>query len=267
LTFDLRAPVEVEVPQGRYQLISKTAPNIEGEFLYRLSHPLGEYVIDAGKRAATPAAHVTFDISGHPTRIAAIEELQGRSGWLTLQHLTIESFEPEEYLLFSAVDDEGRAIVQETCEKLFRCAASVEQDPDVPDAATDRLEADSKRHASATVARSLEINNKYFEHERETLERWAEDKVLAAEKELADTKAQIKALGRQARLATTTDEQHAIQTKITELERRKRRQRQQIFDVEDKIVDQRDQLIDALEKQMSQSTSSEHVFTIRWSVI
>jgi hypothetical protein len=47
-------------------------------------------------------------------------------------------------------------------------------------------------HADADVACSLEDNNRLFSEERERLEKWAEDMVFAAEKELADTKAQIK---------------------------------------------------------------------------
>ena len=71
----------------------------------------------------------------------------------------------------------------------------------------------------------------------ERLERWADDMVLGAEKELADTKAQIKAVNRQARLATTLAEQHDLQLKLRDLERQQRRQRQRIFDVEDEIKD------------------------------
>jgi len=91
--------------------------------------------------------------------------------------------------------------------------------------------------------------------------------VLAAEKELKDTKERIKALTRQARLATTTEEQHALQKQIQELEKQKRRQRQRIFDVEDEIMAKRDELIEKLEKRMRQRTSVEPLFTIRWSVV
>ena len=45
-----------------------------------------------------------------------------------------------------------------------------------------------------------------------------------------------------------------------------RRQRQRIFDVEDEIIAKRDQLIASLEKRLSQRTSVEHLFTIRWAV-
>lgn len=267
LTFDLFDPPDHGFRRGRYHLISKTQANITGEFLYRLSHPLGEHVINTGKRCPTPIAEVTFNISRHPTRITAVEALKGRSGWLLLQRLVIESLQTEEYLLFSAFDDSGRSLDQEICEKLFRCAGSVRPTALPSSEVAERLAGDAQRHSEATIARSLENNNVFFRKERERLERWADDMVIAAEKELADTKAQIKVMNRQARLATTLEEQHAIQLKIRELERQQRRQRQRIFDVEDEIKEKRDQIIETLERRLSQRTSNNRLFTIRWRVI
>jgi predicted nucleic acid-binding Zn-ribbon protein len=90
--------------------------------------------------------------------------------------------------------------------------------------------------------------------------------VLSAEKALLDTKEQIKALRRQARQAVTLEEQHAIQESIQKLERQQRRQRQDIFSVEDEIMVKRDALIDSLEKRLAQRTQTETLFTIRWTV-
>ena len=81
--------------------------------------------------------------------------------------------------------------------------------------------------------------------------------VIAAEKELKDTKQQINVLNRQSRLASTMEEQHELQEKIQDLEKKKRRQRQQIFDLEDEIAQKRDDLISALERRMTQKTISE----------
>jgi len=53
---------------------------------------------------------------------------------------------------------------------------------------------------------------------------------------------------------------------VKELEQKKRRLRQRIFDVEDDIADKRDELIDALERRLAQRTQSERLFTIRWRV-
>ncbi len=91
--------------------------------------------------------------------------------------------------------------------------------------------------------------------------------MYAAEKDLADTKAQIKAVRRQSRLATTLDEQNELQQKITALEKKQRKQRQQIFQVEDQIAEKRDQLIDGLQKRMSQKTKITPLFTIQWRVV
>ncbi len=137
---------------------------------------------------------------------------------------------------------------------------------DVPYSERQRLAADADRHANATISKSLERNNHHFNEAREQLEKWADDRVLAAEKELHDTKEQIKALNRQAWQATTVEEQHQLQEKIKDLEKKKRRQRQRIFDVEDEIMEKRDSLIDALEKRMQQRTESTPLFTIRWIV-
>jgi hypothetical protein len=267
LRFDLETPPRHGILPGHYRLISKEHENVPGTFLYRLSHPLGEYAVETGKALGTPVARVTFDIGGRPTRIALVEAVKGRSGWLHLQRLLIDSFEREEYLLFSGVDDEGRSLDQETLEKLFHCEAKADPLSSLTSDVEARLAAEADRHARATISRSLEENNRHFHEARERLERWADDMVVAAEKELKDTKERIKALNRQARLATTTEEQHAIQEQVKDLEKQKRRQRQRIFDVEDEIMAKRDGLIEKLEKRMRQRTNVEPLFTIRWSVV
>ncbi len=86
---------------------------------------------------------------------------------------------------------------------------------------------------AATIACVLEANRRLFNEEREKLERWADDKLMAAEEALKNTKARIAQLKREARKATTLQEQESIQREISELERKQRHQRQEIFNVED----------------------------------
>ena len=277
LAFDLEQPPRDEIPKGRYHLISKSHPRADEDggderslFLYRLSHPLGEHVVDGAKALPTPPDQVVFDVSNHPTRISVIEALCGKTGYLTLTRLTIDSYEREEYLLFSGFDDEGGTLDQETMERLFGCAGQIKNrgrgDGAVPAAASQRLAAEAEQHAKATVSRSLEQNSRHFNEAREKLEKWAEDMVLSAEKALQDTKEQVKALRRQARQAVTLAEQHEIQEKTQRLERQQRRQRQEIFKIEDEIMEKRDQLIDSLERRLTQRTESETLFTMRWAV-
>lgn len=273
LVFDLFEPPAAEIEKGRYHLISKSGHHFDQEgdepsrFLYRMSHPLGENVLSSGKSIETPIAEVVFDISNHPTKISLIENLRGTSGYLTLNRLIVESYEREEYLLFSGFDDDGKSLDQETMEKLFACSGRVLDLPTIGSASTSRLASDSDRHAKATLSRSLEENNQHFNEARERLEKWADDMVISAEKELRDTREQIKAQRRLARQAVTLEEQHQIQEKLKSLEIRQRRQRQAIFDVEDEIIEKRDLLIDKLEKRLVQKTETETLFTIRWQVV
>jgi len=274
LAFDLDRPPREDIPKGRYHLISKSHRRADDDateepslFLYRLSHPLGEHVVDGAKAAATPPAQIVFDVTHHPTRLSVIETLRGKRGHLTLTRLTIDSYEREEHLLFSGFDGTGASLDQETMEKLFACAGRIVTEAGAtPGAVAERLAAEADRHAKATVSRSLEQNSRHFNEAREKLEKWADDMVLSAEKALADTKEQIKALRRQARQTVTLAEQHEIQEKIQKLERQQRRQRQDIFKAEDEIMEKRDGLIDSLERRLAQRTETETLFTIRWAV-
>jgi len=273
-TFDLAVSPRDDIPTGRYHLISRSRPADDGRdsagsglYLYRLSHPLGEQVVEEAKETDTPAVRILFDVTNHPVRIAAVEALRGRRGYLTLTRLSITSFEPEDYLLFSGFTDDGAALDQELMEKLFRCGGLVSERLSIPEAIARRLAGDADRHVAATLSLSLETNNRVFQEARDKLEKWADDMVFSAERALSDTKERIKALRREARQAVTLDEQHRIQEEIQKQERRQRRQRQEIFEVEDEIMERRDRLIDELESRLSRHTSTQTLFTIGWAVV
>jgi ERCC4-related helicase len=274
LAFDLREPPGPDISAGRYHLISKSQPapghdrsEEQGRYLYRLSHPLGENVVSNGKALPTPSAEIVFDVTNHASRVHVVETLRGKSGYLRLTRLQIDSYEREEHFLFSGFDDAGAELDQETMEKLFACSGCVSAATVIPAQLGQRLNADAAQHARATVSLSLEQNSAHFNQAREKLEKWADDMVLAAEKALGDTKEQIKALRREARQAATLEQQHVIQEKLQKLERQQRRQRQEIFTVEDEIMEKRDSLIDQLERRLAQRTEAETIFTVRWRVV
>src|SRR5690554_1970179 len=266
--FMLVQPPKSDLKPGHYQLIRKdlSAEKISADHLYRLTHPLGEYVLEEAKQLETPTAAITFDITNHPSKISVIEALKGQSGWLCLDLLTVDSFQREERLVFTGLKADGKPLDAETCERLFACK-SAGSAPSIADTPPALLQANAERHCQAVISRILEANNRFFQAEREKLEKWADDKILAAEQALQDTKAKIRGLKRESRQAETVEQQHGIQRQIRELERLQRRQRQQIFDVEDSIIEKRDQLIDTLEPRMNQHIQTTRLFTIQWHVV
>lgn len=267
--FSLTNPPQTEgasIFAGRYQLIrGATQPDMLAH-AYRLSHPLGEWSIAASLHAPTPLATIKFDYDRYGARVSSVEQLRGQAGWLTLMRLEVASFETTEWLLFSGCTDNGKPLDQETCEKLLNMpAASKPQllSEQVPVG----LQADSQRRIEATIAEVLETNQRLFNAERDKLERWADDKLLSAEEALKNTKARIAQLKRDARKAATLQEQQDIQNELSELERKQRRLRQDIFDVEDEIIAKRDELIDSLQQRLQQKTTSQTLFTLRWQVV
>lgn len=264
LAFDLHQSPITSSRAGHYRLISKGRANIPGEFLYRLNHPLGEHTVAQAKGHPCPLAEVVFDITRHPAKVSVIAQLKGKSGWITLQHLRIDSLEREDHLLFSGFDDEGNDLDQETCERLFSIEGSSCETATV--ALPARLSREAARHVAATLNRSLETNHRHFQEARDQLDQWAEDMELASQKQLEDLKRQIRDLQRRSRQAPTLQEEKAMQDQILKLEQAKRRQRQRIFEIEDEIEDKRKTLVAALEARLQQKTQTTPLFTIRWKV-
>jgi len=268
-SFTLTQAINYDLPAGNYELIrlnGETREISQHSHAYRLTHPLGEYVIEQGRDADTPTKEVIFDYQQHDAKVAIAEQLQGQSGWLSLSLLTIEALQTDQYLIFTGINDEGKVLDGEICQKLFNLPGRQTEQP-LAQVAPEGLHNQAQCQLDATLSKAMEANNQFFQEEREKLEKWADDKVLSAEQALQDTKAKIRSLKRESRQALSIDEQQAAQKELRELERLQRRQRQQIFDVEDEIMEKRDQLIEQLEQRLKQKTETTELFTIRWRVV
>jgi ERCC4-related helicase len=266
LQFELATAPTAGTEPGHYHLIQKGQATPLGGHVYRLTHPLGEYVLDTGRRLDAPVCELVFDLSASPQRIAALEQLPNRTGWLELNLLELESFQLEEHLVFSAQTDDGQWLDAEACQRLLELPGRV-ADNQPQTALPNQFEVNVRRQIDAALAKALDENNTYFQAEREKLDQWAEDRLHAAEQTLHDTKARIKDAKRRARAAATVEEQGRIQEEIKGLERQQRRQRQDIFTVEDEIEAKRDELIAALERRLNQRSHSVPLFRLRWQLI
>lgn len=265
LSFELHKSLGVASPQGRYQLIQKDKAAAEHSHTYRLTHPLGEHVLNSGRNLPCPLGKIKFDLSSYQGKISVLENLQSTQGWLELNLLELDSFQREEHLVFSACTDKGEILDTEICERLFNLSAEVLETQKIEPPASFAQQV--ARQLEATLSQALEENNHYFKREQEKLEIWADEQIQAAEHALEDTKLKLRDLKRQARQAQSVEEQKAAQENIKKLERQQRRQREQVFDVEDQIEERRDSLIAALEKRMHQQSSHQTLFRLHFEII
>lgn len=262
LTFALkRAPDGLDVPIGGYGI----AKNGLSEYRYRLGHPLAQHVIARARERNLNGAALVFDYSGWPAKAVNIEPLVGQSGILAARCLSFSGFDEQDHILLAARTDDGCDIDPDIIRRLFEMPCR-QADGEIGHDRTllDPILAQREQDVIEALKRQ---NAQWFSEESRKLEKWAEDKVFAAEKELQDAKARILELKREARAAESPEQQHRIQTQIQELEKSKRRLRQRIFEVEDEIIEERDQMITDLEARLKQDINRQELFTVRWAVV
>ncbi|MBD3383460.1 DEAD/DEAH box helicase [candidate division KSB1 bacterium] len=267
LQFDLAKSPLQSVKTGTYHLISKNKKTHKSEFLYRLSHPLGEYVLTAARSTATPPAKLYFDISNHPKKISAIQALKGQSGWLALRAVRIHSFEEEDYILFVAFSDKGKVLDDDTCRSMFYCRAAASTLRDLPGEVEKKIKKTTEEKTKQILHDSAALNMQYFLQACEKLDSWAEETISTAENDLFRNRSEIETKLRLSRQAPDTSTLHKYRIELQQLQNQKRKLRQRLFETEDEIYVQRDDLIRKLENRMQAEHQSEDLFTIRWTII
>lgn len=266
----LNAAPAPDIPTGRYQLIS-TAKSEEDyaateAHLLRTSSPLGVWILDSAKSQPVPMAAVNFQVTGHVRKHTVLAPLVGKTGSLRLDKLTLDGDVREEYLLFSAILDDGANLDQEIVQKLFDLNTTMAGSADIAAEWTGRLAADAERLAQATLTRAAEAGNQRFKQVQSQINQWADDKIAAAEQEVDAIRKLLRTARREADLAETVQAQAQATEEIARLEARKRRAKQAIDDVEDRVEEDRRALLRRLQARCQQRQSREALFTIRFAI-
>jgi adenine-specific DNA-methyltransferase len=133
---------------------------------------------------------------------------------------------------------------------------------------TNKLDMSGLREAEVAV-RLGEIdarNAKFFDEEILKLDRWSEDLKLSLEHEIKELDKQIRELRRSAAFAQALQDKLAHQKQLRDLEKRRNGKRRELFDAQDAIDQQREELIGKIEKQLRHSNVVQPLFAIRWSM-
>jgi ERCC4-related helicase len=258
-SFDLMSnPFNKNVNTGKYLLKKE----VEGTNTYRLGHPLSQEIIDVAKRKTLSKSKIIFDYSNSSKHVSLVGDLLGKQGYLALDLVTVESLEESDHLLFSAVTSDGKKIDQESCQKLFSlpCAREAEIN-----GLMDLSEVKTKTQKELLIDMKKK-DEKYFQEEVDKINRFCDDLLDRAEKELKDAKIKARDLIRESKVATHLEEQKRIQEELQKWEREKRKLRQRIFDVEDEIEEKRKALIDSIEYKLEQKIAIKPLFEIEWEV-
>jgi len=258
------AELQGKVPLGRYELPRRT-----GEaHLYRLGHPLGEFVLGQAKARQLPGARLVFDYDAYPLRLTTLEPLRGKQGRLAVELLTIDSLGGrEQHLIVSAVTSDGHMLPEDDPEKLLRLPVREQHETKVSPEDNHALQKDLTARKSR-LAETINCRNLgYFEQEVQKLDSWADDLKVGLEQEIKEIDRQIKEVRRTATVAPTLEEKLHWQKQQRELEQKRNKLRRELFERQDEVEARRNTLISELEEQLQQQAESKRLFVIEWKLV
>ncbi len=257
---------------GKHILIpakDKRKPLPEDAIAFRRGSFLAQSMLETLMNADVEPMEVTLDYSNSGTNVALIKELFGKSGWLTVDKLTIDSFEREDFFLYACVTDAGKHVYADIAEKILQLP-NIGTQP----IATELSEATASMLADQITVQRAEIttanaerNNNFFEEEMEKLDNWAEDVKAGLEKELRDLDAEIKLRKSESKKTSRLEEKVRLQRLIKDLEKRRSEKRLNLYQAQDDVDSRKETLLANVEAMLAQKIEQTKLVTLHWNII
>lgn len=244
----------------------KIGKNIEDANVYRIHHPLAQEIIKTCKASSLETKHLNFQYSGQSKKISILEPLKGSSGWLLCQHLEISTFEVEDHILLSGVDNEGNPLEEEQCKRLFTLEAiegfAAEPTRFLNEALTNNI----TLRRNEILERVGLRNAHYFEIELEKLDHWGEDRRNSLKVTLKELDDQIKEIKKQGRLAPNLPEKLKLEKERKRLESERDEAWREYDGAAKEIERSKDKLIDTIEQRLAQQVKMGDLFLVSWEL-
>ncbi len=253
-----------QVELGRYEL-----PRRSGDaHLYRVGHPLAEWVTTLAKSRALPIARLSFDYDAYGSQVSTLKAYSGQSGCLAVKLVSVEALGSlEQHLIVAASTVDGRVLIEDVPEKLLRFPAVVASNTsEIQDHLPAILSEDLENRKQALLREINQRNLGYFQQEVEKLDAWADDLKLGLEQEIKEIDREVKEIRRTAATSPTLEEKLQWQKRQRELEAKRNKLRRELFDRQDEIESQRNDLIEQLEQQLQQQIQENVLFSIEWAL-
>lgn len=258
-----RDKIKSSIPTGPYTL-EKFKDDIHR---YRIGHPIAQYLIDQFKSKELDETMLTFNYTNTKLNISSIEHLVGKSGIIHLSNFEVSSFDVTDNLLFVGFTDDGTELPNDVCKRILELPVNNKTSYQLTSSESNLMTNKRKKHKELLLEALQAKDTEYFQQEVDKLHKWAEDKILASEKELKDVKAKIKEINRDSKKTSSSEALLKMQTELRDLERKKKRLRQEIFEVEDEIEERRDDMINAIKAKMLKAINESSIFTIKWKLV
>lgn len=253
---------EENIHPGPYRI----GKNIDHANVYRISHPLAQRIINVCKESVLPEDELVFDYTGSQKKISILEPLIGKTGYLSLACITIESLEIEDCLIFSGILESGTVLDEEQVRRLFslssRCDSFNESIP-----FRDKLQELFDVQKTNIISQIADRNSRFFDEELEKLEKWSDDVKSGLEFELRELDREIKLLKSESKKMQTLEDKLKAQKEVKDLEKKRSMKRRSLFEAQDDVDTRKEGLLQNIEARLKQKVHTIELFTIRWRLI
>jgi len=253
-----------KIHSGPYRI----GKNIYDANIYRIGHPLAQNIIEACKENKLEKFELIFDYTNSGIKITSLEKFIGKSGYMMGNVLSITTFEEEEIIQLFAVTEEATILDKQLCERFFSLPANiVEQQHEAPATLTKLLSDAIALQQTNAIDAVGQRNANYFETELDKLDNWGEDRRNSLKVVLKELDQQIKEVKKQARLAPNLPDKLKLEKERKKLEAERDTAWKEYDGAAKEIEQNKDQLIDKVEKRLKQNLKDEQLFNFKWTLI
>lgn len=253
-----------KIHSGPYRI----GKNIDDANIYRIGHPLAQNIIEACKENKLEKFELIFDYTNSGIKITSLEKFIGKSGYMMGNVLSITTFEEEEIIQLFAVTEEATILDKQLCERFFSLPANiVEQQHEAPATLTKLLSDAIALQQTNAIDAVGQRNANYFETELDKLDNWGEDRRNSLKVVLKELDQQIKEVKKQARLAPNLPDKLKLEKERKKLEAERDTAWKEYDGAAKEIEQNKDQLIDKVEKRLKQNLKDEQLFNFKWTLI
>ncbi len=240
--------------------------NVEDANTYRVGHPLAQRLLEQARRLETPSRVIIFDYTGSGKRIAILDPLAGKSGWLGCSLLSVSSLETEDHLILTGLTESGVALDEAQCRRFFELPAGIGKSAEAPREAQSRLESLVAERRAAILKEMTSRNGRWFDLEMDKLYNWAEDRRASLKADLDELDEAVREMRKAARLAPNLPEKLEKQQGMRKLET-KRDEAWRNYDASSREVEKKkDDILDEIERRLEQKCEKSDLFIIQWKL-
>lgn len=233
---------------------------------YRVQSDVAQKLLAKAKSEKTERAHLIFDLASSPIRYMELEQLRGVNGLLKISNLAVCSeIEQHDTLILTGTAKDKKILTEQNVRDLLNLNTKLDNFAHFDN---DELEKQHQKNKRNKLDYLEKTDAAFMQREFTKFEQWADDKIRTLEIDLKEERHKLRELEReQHKENILAEELIGLQEKISKIKRKYNRLRQEIYDREDEINEQRDSMIIEAKSKLTRTIKEEELFTVSFEII